>query len=194
MGPFLAATEIVDWQTPPVRSRAAELSRGLTDPVDIARSCFEWVRDRIQHSSDFQRNPVTCNASQVLAEGTGFCFAKSHLLAALLRANGIPAGFCYQRLSLDEAGSAFCLHGFNAVYLPVYGWYRLDARGNKPGVDARFTPPVERLAFAVSLPGERTFPEILEAPLPSVVSALSRHSRWDAFLHDLPDWELPSLG
>ncbi|MBI2949982.1 MAG: hypothetical protein HYY23_20300 [Verrucomicrobia bacterium] len=41
----------------------------------------------------------------------GFCYAKSHLLAALLRARGIPAALCYQRLAFDAAGSAFCLHG-----------------------------------------------------------------------------------
>jgi len=38
-------------------------------------------------------NPVTCKASDVLIYGTGYCYAKSHLLAALLRANAIPAGF-----------------------------------------------------------------------------------------------------
>jgi transglutaminase-like putative cysteine protease len=33
------------------------------------------------------------------------------------------------------------------VYLKDYGWYRIDARGNKAGVDAQFTPPHEKLAF-----------------------------------------------
>lgn len=32
----------------------------------------------------------------------GICFAKSHLLAALLRCKSIPAGFCYQKLILDD--------------------------------------------------------------------------------------------
>ena len=90
---------------------------------------------------DFGRVEVTCRASDVLAARTGFCYAKSHLLAALLRANGIPAALCYQRLSIDGQGPPFCLHGLNAVHLPEHGWYRIDARGNKPGVDAQFTPP-----------------------------------------------------
>ena len=101
---FLKATEIIDWTQPLVSSKARELSTGLTRAEDIARNCFEWVRDEIQHSSDFKRNPVTCRASDVLAAGTGYCYAKSHLLAALLRANGIPTGFCYQRLSIDDRG------------------------------------------------------------------------------------------
>jgi transglutaminase-like putative cysteine protease len=95
-------------------------------------------------------NPVTCRASEVLQHKTGYCFAKSHLLAALLRANQIPVGFCYQRLSIDDNGAPYSLHGFNAVYFPEVGWYRVDARGNKEGVTAQFTPPQEQLAGFVA--------------------------------------------
>ena len=174
-------------------AKARELSAGAPGPVEIARRCFEWVRDHIQHSSDFHRNPVTCRASDVLAEGTGYCYAKSHLLAALLRANAIPTGFCYQRLSLDDSGPPYTLHGLNAVHLPEYGWYRIDPRGNKPGVDAEFTPPVERLAFPITCPDERLFPEILADPLPVVVAALRAHKTWDDMYRHLPDWAGTSL-
>src|SRR5262245_16150295 len=155
------ATEIIDWKTPEVWSTAKELAHGTDDPAEIARRCFVWVRDNIEHSVDSQRNPVTCSASEVLAAVTGYCYAKSHLLAALLRANEVPAGFCYQRLSLNDAGAPYCLHGLNAAYLPEHGWYRMDARGNKAGVDAQFCPPMERLAFRLNSPGEREFPEVL---------------------------------
>ena len=108
------------------------------DAVEVARLCFLWVpRDHIQHSRDFRRDEATCSASEVLAAGAGWCYAKSHLLGALLRANGIPAGFCYQRLSKDDSGAPYSLHGLNAVYLPRFGWYRVAARGNKPGMNAR---------------------------------------------------------
>ena len=84
------------------------LSDGLNDPVEVARACFEFVRDQIKHSWDFQLNPVTCRASDVLKHGTGYCYAKSHLLAALLRANRIPAGLCYQRLTVANDVPPFC--------------------------------------------------------------------------------------
>ena len=100
----LEATPIVDWDRPEVLALARALAEGRDDPVAVARRCFEWVRDEIKHSGDHRLDPVTCSASQVLRHGTGFCYAKSHLLAALLRANAIPAGFCYQRLSIDGAG------------------------------------------------------------------------------------------
>ena len=103
--PFLRATEIIDWQEPTVQSLAGELSIGAADPVEIARRCFEWVRDEVRHSRDFGLSVLTCSASEVLRERSGYCYAKSHLLAALLRANGIRAGLCYQRLVIDKQSS-----------------------------------------------------------------------------------------
>ena len=185
--PYLAATLVIDHQTPAVRQRALELAAGSTDPTVVARRCFEWVRDEIKHSSDYELNPVTCAASEVLAAGTGYCYAKSHLLAALLRANGIPAGLCYQRLSIDGAGPPFCLHGLVAVELPEVGWYRIDPRGNRTGVDAEFTPPTERLAFPIQIEGEKNFPEIHAEPLPVVVRVLRATTSWGDVLANLPD-------
>jgi len=132
-------------------------------------------------------NPVTCRASDVLRHKTGYCYAKSHLLAALLRANQIPAGFCYQRLSIDDKGAPYSLHGFNAIYLPEIGWYRVDSRGNKDGVNAQFAPPQECLSFKIQLPEEADFNVILAAPLPIVVEALKSHNTWDSMLDNLPD-------
>ena len=127
------------------------------------------------------------------AGGVCHCYAKSHLLAALLRANGIPTGFCYQRLSIDDKGAPFSLHGLNAVHLPEVGWYRADCRGNKTGVDAQFTPPIERLAFRLVFPQERSFSEILPDPLRVVVDALFRFRTWDELYQNLPDWAESSL-
>lgn len=189
MDRYLQPTDIIDWDHPEVRTLAATLAEGTSGPVEIAKRCFEWVRDEIRHSHDHQMNPVTCTASDVLRHRTGYCYAKSHLLAALLRANGIPAGLCYQRLSRDENGPPFSLHGLNAVHLPDVGWYWVDSRGNRAGVDAQFTPPVERLAFTARLPGEADLPGIYPDPLPIVVEALRRHQTWDALWDHLPDVE-----
>ena len=187
---FLAASTYIDFDAPEVRATARRLAENAASELDVVRACFEFVRDEIRHSSDFQLNPVTCTASDVLRHGTGYCYAKSHLLAALLRANGIPAGLCYQRLSVGTSGAPYCLHGLNAVYLKDFGWYRIDARGNKPGIDARFAPPVEYLAFAVREREERMLPEIWAEPLNVVIDALERYATWDQVLANLPDVEL----
>lgn len=190
---FLFSTGIIDWKHASVHAKARQLAASTVDPIEIARNCFEFVRDAIQHSHDHKRNPVTCTASEVLLAGTGYCYAKSHLLAALLRANGIPAGLCYQRLSVGDAGPPYCLHGLNAVLLPGHGWYRIDARGNKTGVEAQFCPPVERLAFRLNLPEEQDFPDILPEPHPAIVEALRKYTDWADLSRNLPDWDRPHL-
>jgi transglutaminase-like putative cysteine protease len=152
---FLRSTSVIDWGNAAVSAQAADLRRD--DPVRTARACFEFVRGCIKHSRDYELDPCTWRASDVLRHRTGYCYAKSHLLAALLRANGLPAAFCYQRLSVNDYGPPYSLHGFNAVELPGIGWYRMDARGNKPGVNAQFTPPVECLAFKLQSPDEFEF-------------------------------------
>lgn len=190
MNKYLACSEQIDCDHPTILQVAGLLTAGTTTPLEIVKKCFEWVRDEIRHTADYQDSVITCRASDVLAAGTGYCYAKSHLLAALLRAKNIPTGLCYQRLSRDENGPPFCLHGLNAVYLPELGWYRIDPRGNKPGIDAQFCPPAEKLAFEIQYPGEANLPEIWPEPLPSVVSILQTHDTYLEVWKNLPDIEL----
>ena len=187
MQPFLRSTDVIDWLHPDVSACARRLRGDSNDPLVIVRRCFEWVRDEIKHTADYQLKPVTCAASEVLHEGSGYCYAKSHLLAAVVRANGIPAGLCYQRLSLDGHGAPFCLHGLNAVHLAGIGWYRIDPRGNKPGIEAQFVPPAEQLAFRVNTPGEADWSDVWADPHPVVVTALRAHSDADRLARALPD-------
>lgn len=190
MKPYLSPSKYIDFHDAGVTAMARRLAHDAASEHELVRRCFTFVRDEVRHSADFRLNPVTCRASEVLRHRTGYCYAKSHLLAALLRANGVPAGLCYQRLSAGDGGAPYCLHGLNAVYLQEAGWYRLDPRGNKPGVDAQFCPPNERLAFAVKAPQERDLPEIWAEPLPVVVEALERYDSYDKVLANLPDVEL----
>ncbi len=157
--------------------------------ADVARHCFIWVRDEVQHSFDYKRDQVTCAASKVLEQRTGLCYAKSHLLAALLRANGIPSGFCYQRLTVDgKLDGPHVLHGLNAVFLDGCGWYRMDARGNGGDNHAEFSPPSEKLAFQLRPDlGEYDLPGIYAQPLAVVVEALRSAPCCEELWSKLPD-------
>ncbi|MGZ5028567.1 MAG: transglutaminase-like domain-containing protein [Methylobacter sp.] len=186
MEQYLGSSEYIDLKHHLVAAKAAELADGCHSDEAIAKRCFEFVRDTIKHSWDYRMNPVTCKASDVLTHGTNYCYAKSHLLTALLRGNAIPAGLCYQRLTVESDGP-YCLHGLNAVYLEQHGWYRVDPRGNKPGVSADFCPPIEKLAFPIIDPLERDFPEIWAEPLPLVVKALTMNKTVEQVFENLPD-------
>lgn len=187
MKAYLEPTDIIDWKHPDVLAKAKQLSAHLKEDTAVAKACFEFVRDEIANSWDAQRNPVTCKASDVLKYGTGYCYAKSHLLTALLRANDIPTGLCYQRLSINNETPPFCLHGLNAVFLEGYGWYRVDARGNKTGVNAQFCPPIEQLAFRIQIEGEMDLPNIYAEPLPEVVETLTTYTTFLEVAEHLPD-------
>jgi len=193
MGEFLQPTAVIDSDAAAVVALAAELAGHATDDETVARRCFLWVRDNVRHSSDCDIPTVTCSASEVLEHRVGFCFAKSHLLAALLRARGIPAALCYQRLALDESGSNFCLHGLVSVFLQKHGWYRVDPRGDKAGITTAFCPPTERLAFTPRLPGELDIPTRFAEALPSVVATLRRYRNADEVAANLPD-HAPAVG
>jgi len=189
MQKFLETSEYIDWDNPNIIELAKKLTVNTNSDVEIAKACFEWVRDSIKHSWDYKLNPVTCKASDVLKNGTGYCFAKSHLLAALLRANTIPAGLSYQRLSINDDGAPYSLHGLNAVYLNDFGWYRIDARGNNESVNAQFLPPTEQLAFPLNEDNEKDFPAILAKPLDVVISALTDNKTVKEVFENLPDAE-----
>lgn len=187
---FLDACETIDYRATELAEAAEMLA--AEGEIATARRCFEFVRDQIRHSSDFELNPVTCRASDVLLHRTGYCYAKSHLLVALLRANKIPAGLCYQRLTIGGEQGPYCLHGLVAVHLSSYGWYRVDPRGNRDDVNAQFSPPDEMLAFPICHAGERDLPEIHVHPLGNVVRCLTKNDTWDAVLRKLPDVSAPS--
>ena len=188
---FLEETEIIDYTNQEIQTLAVNLSADCKIDVEIAKNCFEYVRDNINHTGDHKNNISTIKASDVLKYKTGWCYAKSHLLAALLRANSIPCGFSYQRLTIDDDGSGdkFSLHGLNSIYLQNFGWYRVDSRGNKDGVSAEFEPPHEKLAFSVRFKGEKDFTQIYSHPLDIVINSLKKYQTYELMSNNLPDIE-----
>ena len=147
---FLAEDEYVDYSSSAIQKKVAELFSGIgiEKNAEKARLAFLYVRDEIPHSFDCSATVIAAKASDVLIHKTGICHAKSNLLAALLRSQGIPTGFCYQHLTLaDDESSGYCLHCFNAIYLQD-NWIQVDARGNTNGIDAQFSLGEPKLAFA----------------------------------------------
>ncbi|WP_433232666.1 transglutaminase-like domain-containing protein [Actinomadura formosensis] len=159
---YLAASEAIDIEHPLVQSIASELRTG--DDIAYAHAAFDHVRDRVTHSMDATDPRVPWRASDVLDQRTGLCYAKSHAYVALLRAGGIQAGLCYQQ-------SSGILHGLTAALVDDR-WVLLDPRGNKPGIDVRFSASEDRLAH----PGDPVHPTIYAAPPGFVLEGLKAMS------------------
>lgn len=110
------------------------------------------------------------------------------MLAAILRSRGIPTGFCYQRLTKgDTPDTGYCIHALNAVYLRTLDrWIRLDARGNKEGVNAQFSIE-EELAFPIRQQyGEKDYSIIYTEPNADTITALKQSSDCNELFYNLP--------
>jgi len=187
MQEYLQESEYVNFSHPEIKRLASYLAGDLSRDEDVAKACFLYVRDEIHHSGDYKDDVTTLKASEVLLNKTGWCYSKSILLCALLRANSIPTAFCYQRLSCSEyVKDVYCLHGLNSIYLKDYGWYRVDARGNKEGVDAQFNPPLEKLAFELK-EDEYDLDDRYEKPITEVVDALKKYKTYNEMCNNFPD-------
>jgi transglutaminase-like putative cysteine protease len=181
---YLKETEVIDFSHPVVSAKIKEIEVASSDQEARARLAFEYARDQIRHSFDLQSRVISISASDAVEKKEGICFAKAHVLAALLRGLGIPAGFCYQRVTRKGTPeSGFALHGLNALYLETRKrWFRVDPRGNKPGVHSEFSIEEERLAYPIRTElGEVDYPHVFSNPHPLVLSAM----RMSADCHEL---------
>lgn len=180
---------IIQFATPLIQKKIYEIEFQTPSLHERAKIAFETARDGIQHSFDRKGTIITIGAEETLQKKEGICFAKSHLLAALLRGMGIPTGFCYQRvLRKGTIESGYALHGLNAVYLKEKGWFRLDPRGNKPGVDSQFSMDVEKLAYPIRTElGEVDYPNVFTSPLPSVLKSMRESPDCNALFYNRPE-------
>jgi transglutaminase-like putative cysteine protease len=89
---YLLETEEIDYSHLSIKEKALELTKESKTEAEMVKLVFEFVRDEINHSWDIQSSRVTRKASEVLYFKEGICYAKSNLMAALLRSIGIPTG------------------------------------------------------------------------------------------------------
>jgi transglutaminase-like putative cysteine protease len=188
---YLLKLKEVNYSDPIITAKADELFSSSQTEIEKAKVAFEFVRDEISHSWDIQSKRITCSASDVLLYKEGICYAKSHLLASLLRLQGIPTGFCYQRLMLfDTPEKGYCIHALNAVFFQsLKKWVRLDARGNKKRIDAQFSVEKEKLAFPIQKQfGEKDYPIIYAKPHPKTIAVLDEHTNaLEMYQYHLPE-------
>ena len=190
LGRYLEDTITIDWQTPAVMVASRRLLEGVVAAEDRLRVLFDFVRDEVRDSLGLKDPPITCSASQVLREQTGLSFAKSHLLAGLLRCAGFPVGFCYVRLIDGERPDRFVLRGFNGVYWrPIDGWIYLDALegGVEARTEVRFRPPWSLSRAPDPNAGEGFLPFVYRRPGKRIIDLLDRAPDFDAIRRNLPD-------
>jgi len=108
---------------------------------------------------------------------------------AMKLANGCKDDIQIAKKCSEYKPDIYCLHGLNWIYLKEFGWYRVDARGNKEGVDAQFNPPYEQLAFKLQ-ENEFDLSTNLVEPLPVIVETLQKYKGYDEMIENFPDIEV----
>ena len=119
---MIQPTTFVDSDAPAVVAFARAAAGGRADARERAVALYYAVRDSVTYTPycDF-RSPETYRASAVLAKGAGFCVGKAAVLAAVARAEGIPARLafadvrnhlCTPRLRALVGGDVFYYHGY----------------------------------------------------------------------------------
>ncbi len=115
--------------------KAREITKGTNGAVDRVRKLLSWVYEHVE------KKPVIGipSAVETLKNLQGDCNEHSVLLAALLRASGIPAKVC---VGLVYARGRFYYHAWNEAFLSGR-WVSLDATLGQMPVDATHIKIVE---------------------------------------------------
>ncbi|MHB8138033.1 MAG: transglutaminase-like domain-containing protein [Smithellaceae bacterium] len=124
---FLKPTEFIDSNSPEVLAFAQKAVPGAKTPREKAVRLYYAVRDGIYYDPyriEAARNAF--KASTTLRQGFGYCVTKAVVLAAVLRAEGIPCKLHFadvrnhlttERLRMMMQTDTFYYHGYNDIWL-----------------------------------------------------------------------------
>jgi Transglutaminase-like superfamily len=127
MGKYLRPELTIESDDPGIQDKAREIARGGHDPVRVARRLMTWVYLKVD------KRPVLSvpSAREVLVTRVGDCNEHAVLLAAFLRASGIPARVC---AGLVYVRGNFYYHAWTEGY--VGKWLSMDATLDQMPADA----------------------------------------------------------
>lgn len=115
-----------------IRDKAAEITAGLSHPLEVARAVFAFVQQYMTYDTRPQyRNQ---GALKALQSGRGVCEDYAALFVALCRAAGVPARVVYGYAAAQN-GDGFEAHAWPEFFLSTHGWVPAE-----PTITAREVP------------------------------------------------------
>lgn len=152
-GSHLEATFFLDHDHASVRDFTQHVIAGASSPRERASLLFAAVRDQIWYDPySVSEDPEHYRASHVLQAGRAYCVPKAVLLAAVLRAAGIPTrlGFADVRNHLQTdtlravmgGTDLFVYHGYCSAYIDRR-WLKATPAFNVELCERFGVPPVE---------------------------------------------------
>jgi len=126
---FLGPSQDVESDVPLVMSLARKIALDEKEPLKVALLMTRWVYRNLAKRNS---GPATATALEALKRRAGDCTEHAALLAALLRASGMPAR---QVMGLVHDGTGFQFHAWAEVYAEDR-WVPLDPTLGRVGVPA----------------------------------------------------------
>ncbi len=114
----------IESANPQITALAKELSQGQGSACQQARAFYDYIGDHLTYTP----NGRNWGAQAALGPMGADCTEYASLLAALSRAQGIPARYFEGLLYLDQIADpqATTEHAWTDVYMPAAGWVALD--------------------------------------------------------------------
>lgn len=129
-GPFTAAHRELLAPSPmaePDEAVAALAASVAPDPggvTELATALCTAVGEGVEHVAGVTE--VGTPVGEVLADGSGVCQDRAHVLVALCRLRGIPARYVSGYLCSGPTGAGTTTHAWVEVAVPGHGWHTLD--------------------------------------------------------------------
>ncbi len=142
MDKYLNPTKLCDCDDTELKEKAKEIIRGTETRKEAALKIFYFVREQISYGMDYADVKASCTLKKEL----GFCFTKTNLHIALLRAIGIPARCHYAHLNkelLKDIAPRFIYNGMPFITHPwpecclSEEWLACEALDNEESYKAR---------------------------------------------------------
>ncbi|MFQ6125595.1 MAG: transglutaminase domain-containing protein [Candidatus Heimdallarchaeota archaeon] len=132
---YLEPTFFIDSKSEVITKLVEKISESSNQDVDFTKLSFNYVRDKIKYTVERVQHdsPADMKASTTILREKGFCIQKAVALAALLRANNIPARLHFADIINHRSSphlqefmgtKVFVFHGYTEVYL-VNRWIKL---------------------------------------------------------------------
>ncbi len=121
---FTQPEEHIESANPQITALVNQLSQGIENDCQQVRSFYDFIGDELVYSF----NGNNWGAQAALGPMGADCTEYASLLAALSRAQGIPARYYEGLLSLEDEDQSLARveHAWVDVYLPGIGWVAMD--------------------------------------------------------------------
>lgn len=119
--PYLAPSQYVNYNASSnVVKKSFDLCSNATTDIDKLGIIYTWIIENISYDTNKAatvQSGYLPNPDEILSKKTGICFDYAAVMAAMLRAQGIPT-----KLVVGTVSSADLNHAWNEVYLEGQGW------------------------------------------------------------------------